>query len=104
MLTWQRIALGGGDFRERAPKVHRPGAAALRGLPGNGAVQRPIELGDAGAIAVALQFAAEARGESRARNFQKLPRRNVAKDRASVRKLLHRTDPRARNKFSTPHC
>ena len=57
------VALGRRDLLERAAEVDRARAPALRRRPRDRAVERPVELEDAGPVAVALERAAVAVGQ-----------------------------------------
>ncbi len=57
------VALRGADLLEGAPHVHRGGLAARRVLPGDRPVEGPVELEDAGTVAVAREPAAVAGGK-----------------------------------------
>src|SRR5436309_13343392 len=73
-----RNATGGGrlgcdHLLEGSSKVHRSRLAAARIAPGHRAVQRPIELEDAGSVPEACELTAIAIGERAARYRQQLP-------------------------------
>jgi len=70
--------------------VNRRGSRALLGTPGDGGVERPVELEDARAVAVARQPVSIARGETRAGEGEELTRRDVEEHGAHVPELGER--------------
>src|SRR5579859_2218395 len=82
MLAAPHGSFGDCDFWQRAAEVD--GSSALAGWrsPGDGAVQRQVELEDAGTIAVMLQFTLVARRQARSRYAQQLPGSDVAQHSA----------------------
>ena len=74
--------LARGDLVQRAAEVDGPGAQAFRGAPGNGPVERVIDLEDADATPVAAQLRAIPGREPVGGDPVELRRRHVAEIRA----------------------
>ena len=82
--------LAGGDLLQRPAEVDGPGTPALLRLPGDRAVEREVDLEDAGAVAVALEGPPIPLREVLAGNGEELARRNVEEDRPGPRNLAPR--------------
>src|SRR5207247_1035066 len=63
-----------GDFFDRPADVDRAGASTIGGAPWNRAIERPIDLEDAGAIAESAEAPNVSRRERGARDLDELPR------------------------------
>ena len=64
------LRFAAGDLREGAAKVHGRGPPACVGRPGHRAVERPVELEDAGTVDVTLQPLPVAVGQRRAADLR----------------------------------
>src|SRR5216684_9151818 len=80
MAAMAHRIFGSGDFLEAAAEMHGGRPRAVRRFPGNGAVQRVIDLEDAGTIAVLGEATGESGGETVACDAQQLMRRDVTED------------------------
>src|SRR6266852_1108162 len=80
MAAMAHRIFGSGDFLEAAAEMHGGRPRAVRRFPGNGAVQRVIDLEDAGTIAVLGEATGESGGKAVARDAQQLMRRDVTED------------------------
>src|SRR5579863_905134 len=100
MLALPRRAFGRGNLIERPADVNGSRASAGFGRPGNGRVERPIELAHAGTVTIPLEFFPVRLGQSVARHGEKLARRNVAENRARLRQVIYRLHRFAGDDFS----
>ncbi|MBA2396679.1 MAG: hypothetical protein H0V70_28470, partial [Ktedonobacteraceae bacterium] len=55
--TLPDLSFGGRDLCQGPSNMHRASLPAFAGSPGNGAIERQVDLADAGAVAVALEVA-----------------------------------------------
>src|SRR5436190_13829980 len=78
------------DLVERAADVHRRRLCALRGLPRNRTVERPVDFEHARSVAKLAQLADIARGQLIAGNVRELTRSDVEEDGARLREIAHR--------------
>ena len=91
-LTPPDRLLAGGDLLERHAEMDRSGAAALARLPGNRAVERPVDLEDARAVAESLEFAAVAGRQAVAGDRDEFPGSDVEEDDAGGREITQGGD------------
>ena len=89
------LGLRGGDLLQRAPEVHGARAAAVRRGPRHGPVEGQVELEHAGAVAVAGQLAAVARGEPVAGQGEHLARGHVEQHGPRRGQRVHALHPGA---------
>src|SRR5262249_57975642 len=82
MLPCTGSMLGGGNFGQRAPQMHRRSVAARFGLPRDGAIESPIHLERCSAISVAFELPPIALWQAMAGQAQYLPGRDIEKNSA----------------------
>ena len=90
------IGLAARDLFDGAADVHRAGFATGFALPGNGPVQRPVDLANAGAVPEAAHCPAVARGQAVAGHARELARSDIQQDRPGRGQLVKSLDPGTR--------
>ena len=86
------VALGCADLLERSTDVDRRGLETSGVLPRDGTVERPVELEDPGAVAIASQPASVAVGQGVARDARELLGGGVEEDDTGGRQLFQALD------------
>src|SRR5579871_1405712 len=93
-------AFGQRDFFHRSSNVNGAGLPALWRLPWDGRAQGPIDFEDTRTVAVLPKSTGKAFRQPAAAKFEKLARRDVAKDQCSLVDVVKRSDSGVRGDCS----
>src|ERR1043166_15170 len=91
------LPLRGGDIVERSTDVDGAGAGAFDRLPGDRPTESPVDLKNAGTIALRLELALKSSRQTGAGHLQELPGGEVAEHERGFAQFIEGADTRVRN-------